>query len=332
VVDRLIAAGADVRARDKLGRGAIFFVSSRPSAARLLGILKTLGCDVGERDHLGRTALHYAVMYASADSIVFELLHKITIEALTQADNFGWTALQFAIDSRQPDFAQQLLRMAKVRVGDSKDDLAKIVNHKTMTGKTALHLAAANGDVNTCTWLMWFGADPTLTDNRGWTAADYATLGNTTIVRNLLAVGWDSATATRPVDAPRDDIAKSLKRHINIRRGYVMGWGITETSTEEEEVIPRQFPSATLDEIAKRSKMLPNDFVNYLLDEIEETGFFELAETEVIAIHATRCTRITVKKGKRSVTTNLTEGTCGEPEFDWSWGRVRRLLAMYQIN
>ncbi len=78
-------------------------------------------------------------------------------------DIYGWSNLMHAVEQRRTEVVAVLLKSTGVDV-----------NARSVDGVTALHRAAALGLSEIAALLLAHGADPTITDPRGRTAADYA--------------------------------------------------------------------------------------------------------------------------------------------------------------
>merc|ERR1712061_54395 len=77
-------------------------------------------------------------------------------------DDFGWTALRYAVRSNHPYAAQALV------------DLGADVNMPSKSGRTPLMSVAANGLKTMVQGLLDAGADTSMTDKEGLTAYDHA--------------------------------------------------------------------------------------------------------------------------------------------------------------
>mmetsp|Transcript_35581 Transcript_35581/g.48479 ORF Transcript_35581/g.48479 Transcript_35581/m.48479 type:complete len:194 (-) Transcript_35581:177-758(-) len=84
---------------------------------------------------------------------------------LDSQDAYGWTALRYAVRSRQ-------LKTAKVLI-----ELGADVNLASSSGRTPLMSAAANGMADAVQLLLEGGADPSLKNDGGETALELASRG-----------------------------------------------------------------------------------------------------------------------------------------------------------
>lgn len=84
---------------------------------------------------------------------------------LDEQDDFGWTAIRYAVRNSKPAAAQTLV------------DLGADVNLASKTGRTPLMSSAGNGLVDMVDGLLKSGADVTLKDNNGMTALEHARFG-----------------------------------------------------------------------------------------------------------------------------------------------------------
>ena len=78
-------------------------------------------------------------------------------------DAYGWTPLMRAVDRRRLDFVRLLLDTPGADLGARQED-----------GATALHIAAASGDIEIVRLLVTRGADRSAENRDGRTAADVA--------------------------------------------------------------------------------------------------------------------------------------------------------------
>jgi ankyrin repeat protein len=108
VVDLLIARGADVRARSKIGETALMDVATRGDAAAAK-LLLAKGADVNARDHRGYTALMFAAQYDddAVELVRLLLAHGADVTPVAEKQ----TALSLA-EKRGETAVTKLLRAA----------------------------------------------------------------------------------------------------------------------------------------------------------------------------------------------------------------------------
>mmetsp|Transcript_175243 Transcript_175243/g.562051 ORF Transcript_175243/g.562051 Transcript_175243/m.562051 type:complete len:304 (-) Transcript_175243:7-918(-) len=132
------------------------------------------------RDDGGMTALHHAAFSGN------EVLARRLVEAGAEPDrktDYGFTAVMAAVQSNNVDLLMMLLQH---RAGvNAKADL---------DGRTALHLAAAAGDLEICQALLAASADPRLKDRKGQTPTDKARDGRHEHVIHFLELSDSSAS------------------------------------------------------------------------------------------------------------------------------------------
>jgi ankyrin repeat protein len=138
----LLAAGADVNAKNAFGATALMLSVTEPAKIRLL---VDHGADVNAKSKAGRTALILAALHNGSDGVMDVLLAK---GADTKpADKDGMTFLLAASNGMNP-------REVRLAIEKGAD-----VNAKDGSGFTALMNAASNGDLESVKFLLSKGAD-----------------------------------------------------------------------------------------------------------------------------------------------------------------------------
>ena len=162
MVKLLLARGADIFAIDQNNFSLLHAVASTDNVSTAEWLIAT-GVRIDDRTETGATALHIAASWARRAMV----LRLIQLGADVQAvDNFGQTPLHNLVtvmsDGAEIDTLKVLMARS-VRI-DAQD----------IDGKTALHIAAENGYTRMVSALLYFKADPTIKDARGFTAAQLA--------------------------------------------------------------------------------------------------------------------------------------------------------------
>lgn len=184
----LIAAGADLEARDQGGNTALIYACQGgidPQLDVLASLMKN-GAQVNVRGARGMTPLMHAAMQDRAMPVV-EVLLNASADVHAQDDN-GWTALMHCTRNRG-DRAQVAQRL----IAAGAD-----VNVRHRHGGTALLNAAYHGRARVVDVLLAAGASVNIADEAGWTPLIGASMnGHTEVVRALLQAGADPAARDR---------------------------------------------------------------------------------------------------------------------------------------
>lgn len=158
-VARLISAGADVNASNTGGATALMF-AALSGDPKVTSLLVRAGARTDSKAKLGWTALALAAVKGYTD--VAEVLLGAGANQGVR-DAYGWTPLMRAVDRRRTDFVRLLLESPGADLAVRQED-----------GATALHIAAATGDLEIVRLLVEHGADRSAENRHGNTAAETA--------------------------------------------------------------------------------------------------------------------------------------------------------------
>lgn len=184
----LIAAGADLEARDQHGNTALIYAcqGGRDPQLDVLSSLMKNGAQVNVRGAKGMTPLMHAAMQDRALPIV-ETLLEASAEVDAQDDN-GWTALMHCTRNRGD----------RVGVAERLIAAGADVNVRHRHGGTALLNAAYHGRTRVVDVLLAAGAAVNIADEAGWTPLIGASMnGHTDVVRSLLLAKADPTARDR---------------------------------------------------------------------------------------------------------------------------------------
>ncbi len=156
---RLLERGASVSTVNDNG-GTPLMHAAVGGVKELVLELLIVGADVNAMAGTGWTALTLAAVKGHKEIVVLLLGWGAR---LNDTDIYGWSNLMHAVEQRRAEVVAVLLKTKGIDV-----------NARSVDGVTALHRAAALGLSDIAALLLANGADPTITDPRGRTAADYA--------------------------------------------------------------------------------------------------------------------------------------------------------------
>lgn len=167
MIQRLAAAGADLKAKDEKGRSALLWAQFGKDPGQVLGVAKLLaqaGVDLDAPANDGLTPLMFAVGSSNADLVEFLLTHGA--DPNHQASD-GTSPLFLAIRSDDPRIIRALI--------DHKAD----VNLRSLDGNTPLLALTSAETLNTrdkdiALFLLQRGAYPNVTDKLGMSPLLYA--------------------------------------------------------------------------------------------------------------------------------------------------------------
>ncbi len=179
MIELLLRTGADLEARDGLGRPALS-VATIAGQRIAVSTLLDAGADVNARDNAGRTALMHAIRNGSIE-ITSDLLQA---GADTEATDSGErSVLRYAAETPRPELPDLLRLKGKLGPASAAGDEERVrlilavgtdIDSREQGGETALIRAAAAGHLGLVQLLLGGGADYRLTDSGGRTALAWA--------------------------------------------------------------------------------------------------------------------------------------------------------------
>ena len=152
-VNYLLENGADVKAKDDLGKTALIHAMGANDRRLTEKLLELDPRAIDMPDNMGNTPLIYAAQQGSVDNIRILLKHNVNPDYQNPAT--GLSALSAAAAAGQEKAAQVL-------VSNGAD-----VNLKDKNGRTALFFASENGQTGLMRQLLRMGADINIVDNNG---------------------------------------------------------------------------------------------------------------------------------------------------------------------
>ncbi len=164
----LVGAGADWRIRSQREDHSkpMLLVAATHNRPDIITYLLSLGADPMEKGANGATALHDACYYLSLDAIRV-LLPSHKEQNYSPDGGVNSYPLRLAIDYRPNEVAQVIDMFAAAGFDP---------NHAMFADEPLLIHASKKGNKAAASALLRAGADPTVRDNQGKTAADYASL------------------------------------------------------------------------------------------------------------------------------------------------------------
>lgn len=154
-VETLILRGISTNSEDpKLGP-AIVHAAQQKAHAAMKALLLSPATKVDARNAAGETALMYAALQGELETVKLLLAHG------AEVNQQGWTALHYAASGGQLSVVQLLL------------EHHAYIDAASPNGTTPLMMAARQQRPTVARYLVEQGADPTLVNESGWTAADY---------------------------------------------------------------------------------------------------------------------------------------------------------------
>ena len=179
VVQTLISQGMDPNGSDHTGMPWLLIAAREKSEKVAKLLIDNPKTDVDALDPAGENALMFAALNKDLP------LLKALIDKDAEVNKKGWTPLHYAATSGDVEIIKVLL------------DEAAYVDAASPNGTTPLMMAARGGSVDAVNALLLGGADPTLKNQLGLSAADFARQNNNTD----LAVALDASA--REVETKR---------------------------------------------------------------------------------------------------------------------------------
>ena len=189
-IKALIASGADVNARSKVGRTSLMWAADKGDADSIEALIAS-GADVNAKDENGKTALMKAVKSGKADCVEALIAAGAEVNARSKAGrNAGWKEGRTALMEAASNSAYSV----KALIAAGAD-----VNAKDNGGETALMAAVTSGKAHCVEALIAAGAHVNAKDENGTTALmeiartfdDHDSRTSHVIVEALIAAGAD---------------------------------------------------------------------------------------------------------------------------------------------
>ncbi len=154
-VERLILRGISTNSADRTLGPAIVYAARERAHEALEALLLSPATKLDARNAAGETALMYAALHGELKTM------KLLLERGAQVNQPGWTALHYAASAGQLSAVQLLL------------EHHAYIDAASANGTTPTMMAARQQRPTVARYLVEQGADPSLRNEAGLTAADY---------------------------------------------------------------------------------------------------------------------------------------------------------------
>lgn len=154
-VEALVLRGISTNSADRKHGPAIVLAARERAHAALRALLLSPATDLDARNAAGESALMYAALHGDVENL------KLLIAKGAAVNQPGWTALHYAASAGQVEAARLLL------------EHSAYIDAASENGTTPLMLAARQKQLTVAQLLVREGADPSLRNEGGYTAADY---------------------------------------------------------------------------------------------------------------------------------------------------------------
>lgn len=154
-VETGLMRGVSANTRDPKHGPAIVYAAQQGSLEALEALLLSPSIDIDVRNEQGETALMHAALRGDLDSVT------LLVERGAEVNQPGWTALHYAASGGHLEVVQYLI------------DHHAYIDALSPNGTTPLMMAARQQWPTVARHLVEQGADPTLANQSGLTAADY---------------------------------------------------------------------------------------------------------------------------------------------------------------
>ena len=148
--------GVSVSARDRQGTPALVYAAAERAFKVLRTFLAIPGTEVDITNAADETALMYAALHGSVETA------QLLLEKGAQVNRTGWTPLHYAASGGNPEMVRLLLEMHAY------------IDAESPNRSTPLMLAVRQKHEAIARELIAAGADPTVRNQAGLSAADYA--------------------------------------------------------------------------------------------------------------------------------------------------------------